>query len=376
MNALAEHTIDRIETHTLERRYPREIGYNAKLGPHGKNSQVQACVIFTDQGASGWGFCGGPEDELQRFIGRPLSALFRPETGTAPEALRIDRALHDLAGQIMGQPVWKMLGAREGPSIPVYSGAIYFDDLDPDGDAPGVGALLDACRQDALAGHAHFKLKIGRGFRYMDREAGDARDVEVTRLVREHFPDAHILVDGNDGYTPEGACRYLERVADCNLYWTEEMFEETRSGLRKLRTAVETFSPDTLIADGESRHGRLQDPFGPFGKWQAPHLDELYALCADGLLDVLLMDVGAMGFTAWRQVMPRLQRLGVQGSPHAWGEPFKTYYAAQIGCGLGGVPIVEGVPGHVEGVDDSGYVLEDGVLTLPDSPGFGMKLCV
>lgn len=74
--------------------------------------------------------------------------------------------------------------------------------------------------------------------------------------------------------------------------------------------------------------------------------------------------------------MPRLHALGVGGSPHAWGEPFKTYYAAQIGCGLGGVPIVEGVPGHVEGVDDSGYVLEDGILSLPHSPGFGMDLCL
>jgi L-alanine-DL-glutamate epimerase-like enolase superfamily enzyme len=376
MTALAEHVIDRVEVHALERRYPRPIGCNARWGPHGKNSPVYACVLFTDQGASGWGFGGPSKEDLERFIGRSLSSLYDPKKGAAADARMIDRALHDLAGQITGQPVWKMLGARGGRSIPVYSGAIYFDDLDPDGEAPGAGAVLDACRQDADAGHAHFKLKIGRGFRYMDREAGDARDVEVTQLVREHYPDAHLLVDGNDGYTPEGACRYLERVADCDLYWIEEAFQETRPGLRMLRAAIEKHSPRTMIADGESRNGRLQDPPGPFGKWQAEHLEELYALCADGLLDVLLMDVGAMGFTAWRHVMPRLQALGAQGSPHAWGEPFKTYYAAQIACGLGGVPIVEGVPGHVDGVDDSAYLLEDGLLTLPDSPGFGLNLCL
>ena len=39
------------------------------------------------------------------------------------------------------------------------------------------------------------------------------------------------------------------------------------------------------------------------------------------------------------------------------------------------MPIVEGVPGRVEGVDDSGYVLADGILTLPDTPGFGLDLC-
>ncbi|HEV8245596.1 MAG TPA: enolase C-terminal domain-like protein, partial [Polyangiaceae bacterium] len=137
---------------------------------------------------------------------------------------------------------------------------------------------------------------------------------------------------------------------------------------------IDRLSPATLIADGESRNGRLQDPLGPYGKWQADHLEELLAICGKGLIDVLLMDIGAMGFTAWRELLPRIQAAGGKGSPHAWSEPFKTLYAAQIGCGLGGVPIVEGVPGHVDGVDDSAYVLKDGILTLPDTPGFGLRL--
>lgn len=376
MTPLSEHTIDRIEAHVVERHYPRPIGYNSQRGPHGQHAKLDARVITTSQGASGWGLCGGPEEAIQRFVGRSLSELFDLETGVVPEAQVLDRALHDLAGKILGQPVWRMLGAAAGRSVPIYSGAIYFDDLNPSGEAPGVEAILDACRQDASAGHKHFKLKIGRGFRMMERAKGDARDIEVTRLVREHFPDARILVDGNDGYSAEGFRRYLEQVADCDLYWVEEPFRETKSDLRTLRAAVEKHSPNTLIADGESRNGRHQDPPGPFGRWRADHLEELYGLCEDGLLDVLLMDVGSMGFSAWRRVMPRLVDVGAQGSPHAWGEPLKTCYAAQIACGLGNVPIVEGVPGHVDGVDDSGYLLEDGVLTLPDSPGFGLDLCL
>ena len=35
---------------------------------------------------------------------------------------------------------------------------------------------------------------------------------------------------------------------------------------------------------------------------------------------------------------------------------------------------LEGILRFVEGVDDSGYLLEAGVLALPDSPGFGMEL--
>ena len=376
VTSFSEHTIDRIETHVLERHYPRPIGFNARRGPHGQHARLTARVVLTDQGASGWGICEGPEEAAQRFVGCALSELFDPETGVVPEVQILDRALHDLAGKILGQPVWRMLGAVARPSVPIYSGAIYFDDLDCSGQARGMEGILDACRQDALSGYRHFKLKIGRGFRMMEQADGDKRDIEVTRLVREHFPDARILVDANDGYTAEGACHYLEQVADCHLYWVEELFPETKPGLQMLRSAVEKHSPDTLIADGEARNGRDQDPPGPFGRWQAEHLEELYSWCEDGLLDVLLMDVGSMGFSAWRRVMPRLLDIGAQGSPHAWGEPLKTYYAAQIACGLGNVPVVEGVPGNVDGVDDSGYVLEGGVLTLPDSPGFGLDLCL
>ncbi|MBT4139580.1 MAG: hypothetical protein HOE48_16785, partial [Candidatus Latescibacteria bacterium] len=137
---------------------------------------------------------------------------------------------------------------------------------------------------------------------------------------------------------------------------------------------LQAVSPTTLIADGEDRNGRLEDPLGFFGKWQADHIDELYDLCERKLLDVILPDVGAMGFTPWRHVMRKLISIGAQGSPHAWSEPFKSWYAAQIGCAYGNVPIVEGVPGYVDGVDDSAYVVENGMLTLPDKPGFGMDL--
>jgi D-galactarolactone cycloisomerase len=372
--ALADHHIATITHHPLLRRYPRPIGWNAQGGPHGETQKVIACRITTDQGASGFGF-GVPQDGgAQMFVGRRLDELFAPNSGTVPEARMIDVPLHDLAGNILGLPVWRMLGGVGGAQIPVYSGAIYFDDLHPGGEDPGLDAIIASCRQDAAAGHAHFKLKIGRGHKYMSRAEGDARDIEVTRLVREHFPQAKILVDGNDGYDPDGICRYLEAVADCGLYWIEEPFLETEAGLRQLRDAVDRLSPATLIAEGESRNGRLQDPLGPLGKWQPSHVDELIALVGKGLIDVLLMDVGAMGFSAWRDVFPTILAHGGQGSPHAWSEPFKTLYAAQIGAGLGGVPIVEGVPGYVEGVDASAYSLVDGMLTLPETPGFGLTL--
>ncbi len=373
MSELSDHTIEHVSFRMTERHYPRPIGWNAKVGPHGQSRKINTCTLTTDHGASGWGYCGPDEDIVRAFVGRRITDLFSLESGTTLEARILDIALHDLAGNILGLPVWKMLGGTKR-SIPIYTGAIYFDDLNPKSDDPGIDALLASCAQDAAAGYTNFKLKIGRGFKWMEMSAGDERDIRVTRLIREHYPEAKILVDANDGYDPDGICLYLESVSDCGLYWVEEPFTETVAGLEQLRAKLQELSPNTLIADGEDRNGRLQDPPGPFGKWQADHIDELFDLCARKLLDVILPDVGAMGFTAWRNVMPGLIAIGAQGSPHAWSEPFKSWYAAQIGCAYGNVPIVEGVPGHVDGVDDSAYVLKNGTLTVPDLPGFGMDL--
>ena len=68
-------------------------------------------------------------------------------------------------------------------------------------------------------------------------------------------------------------------------------------------------------------------------------------------LDVLLMDVMSFGVTRWRQTMPAVREAGVVASPHAWGRPVKTLYAAQLAAGLGSVEVVEGVPGMTAGVD-------------------------
>ena len=132
---LAKHHIAEITFHPLIV-YPRPIGFNSQGGPHGKDQQVTACRLTTDQGVSGWGFCGASEDSVRPFIGQCVGNLFAPETGTVPAARTIDIALTIRRETFWGLPVWRMLGAKGGSFIPVYSGAIYFDDLIPKARTP------------------------------------------------------------------------------------------------------------------------------------------------------------------------------------------------------------------------------------------------
>jgi len=348
-----------VRTARLRTRYPRHVGRNARIGHHGDGGETSIAIIEATDGSIGWGVYEGEPGDPAAVVGREVGALIDPAVGiTDPSLHWLDIALHDLAGVLLDLPVHRMIGGAGDTTVEVYDGAIYFDDLDPEEAPRGIEAALRNCAADAALGHRSFKLKIGRGNRWMSRAEGDQRDREITRAVREAYPDAKILVDANDGYDLDGFVRYVEAVADCDLYWVEEPFADDADDLAGLRKALDEISPNTLIADGEFH----------------PDLEQLLPIAAAGNIDVLLMDVISFGLTRWRAIMPELVRTGVAASPHAWGRPLKTLYAAQFAAGLGNIAVVEGVPGTTDGVDPSGYAFADGRITVPDRPGFGLPL--
>ncbi len=348
---LSRHVISSVTTAEIGYRYLRPVGRNSFRGDHGSGGTATAYVVETDRGAGGWGlplYDGDPG----RLVGRNLAELIDPERGVIePAAEFLDYPLHDLAARILEVPVYAMLGSAGTPRVRCYSGGIYFDDLDS---PTGIEVIRANLQQDHEFGFRDFKLKLGRGYRWMDPRAGLERDIEVTRLARELYPDADILVDPNDGYTANTLTTYLGAVGDCRLYWIEEPFAERWEDFRFLRELLGTSGPK--IADGEFD----------------PDEEHILKLAQEGLLDVALMDVVGHGLTAWRRTMPRLVEASTEASPHAWGDPLKTLYAAHLAAGLGNIPIVEGVPGYTEGTDS--YTLDDGHLILSDRPGFGIDL--
>ena len=357
----ADPAITAIDLVELPTRYPRTVGRNARLGSHGAGGTSTVAILRTDSVHVGWGLVERvvAGEWTETVIGRPLSELIDPDSGVRDDAYGfLDVPLHDLLGQVLDLPVNAILGGRGETTVEVYDGAIYFDDLDPASDPRGIEVLLGECRADEALGYRGFKLKIGRGHRWLGRAEGDRRDIEVTRAVRAAFPTATILVDANDGYDVEGICGYLDAVADVGLYWLEEPFLDDADDLAALRGHLDQVSPATKIADGESD----------------PDLEMLLPIAGRHHLDVLLMDVMSFGLTPWRRIMPTLVELGVAASPHAWGRPLKTIYAAHLAAGLGNVEIVEGVPGSTDGVDTSAHVFADGRLTLADRPGFGLSV--
>ncbi|WP_405059033.1 mandelate racemase [Kribbella sp. NBC_01505] len=347
---LSQHVISAISLVQVGARFLRNVGRNSLRDHKGSGALETAYLVETSRGARGWGLPLGPGDP-GALIGRSVAELIDPAAGViAPDALFLDYALHDLAARILDVPVYVMLGAAGSPQVRCYSGGIYFDDLDS-----GFDVIARNLKQDEAFGFRDFKLKVGRGYRWMPAAEGLDRDIAVTRLTRELYPDAAIMVDANDGYSVNTLIDFLAAVGDCDLYWLEEMFAERPEDLAFLREHLAGLPTRPLVADGE----------------YSPNVDHILGLARNGLIDVALMDVVSHGFTAWRHTMPNL---AVKASPHAWGLPLKTLYAAHLAAGLGNVDIIEGVPANTLGTTDNGYTLADGLLTLADRPGFGIDL--
>lgn len=360
---LARHRLADVETHSVQMQWPRLVGKNSRLDVHGRGPRTNVCVVKTDRDASGWGtFRGNPNTArtlLEKVKGKAITELFDPAVGvTSDDVLPLDFALHDLAGIILGVPVYRMLGGEGTKATPCYSGMIYFDDLEPPDKPAGIDRVIENCHADYKLGYRQLKVKIGRGNRWMEMGAGLRRDIEVTRAIAKALPMIEILVDGNDGFTPDSMLAYLKGIGDIELFWIEEPFRESVEGYAKLRKWLDANRRKTYLADGEAN----------------PDWKVLNELGERRLLDVQLVDIVGYGFTPWRKLMPELKRQKILASPHAWGTQLKTYYTAHLAAGLGNVVTVEGVTCTSPDVDFGTYHLKDGKLVVSEAPGFGMKL--
>lgn len=362
-NELAYHTIQSVDFRTVRMQYPRFVGKNARLDVHGFGPRLDVCVLTTNKGATGWASLRGGRNDAQRIVtelvGKKLSDVFNLAVGISDERyLPFDMALHDLAGVVLNKPVYALLGRDTPFTTKYYSGMIYFDDLEPAHAPGGIDKVLEECRYDYEYGYRQFKLKIGRGNRWMSQKDGLARDIEVTKAVAAAFPDCDILVDGNNGFTVDEFIAYLKGIGDTPLFWIEEPFHETVEDYRKLRDWMSAANVSSLLAEGEA------DP--------DPALLDI--LMQQKLMDVHITDIEGLGFTNWRKLMPTLTQYGVQASPHAWGSLLKSFYTAHLAGGLGNTVTIEGVTSTSDDVDLSAYQIKEGKLIPPNTPGFGLKL--
>ncbi|MCB0664978.1 MAG: hypothetical protein KDC80_04110 [Saprospiraceae bacterium] len=361
-NELKNHKIDHWEIKELNYHWPRPVGKNGRRDVHGQFHKFTAIQLFTDQGASGWGLTSaGASSSAEQLKGKLVSEVFSETTGILDRSLRdFDFALHDLAGKILDKPVYEMLGSQGAEWTPIYSGMIYLDELEPPENPAGVDGILENCLWDYEYGFRQLKVKIGRSGKWYPHDQGLAKDIEVVRTIFNAMGDSiEILVDANDVYSLSDTIAFMEGIGDIPIFWIEEPFHENREESVKLKKwLLQNNRSTTLYVDGEAN----------------PDHELCMELGKEKILDAYLADIHSFGFTAWRKLMPKLIKDGIQASPHAWGNLLKTYYIAHLARGLGNIVTIEGVVCYSDEVNFGNYQISDGKITPSFAPGFGMEI--
>jgi D-galactarolactone cycloisomerase len=247
----------------------------------------------------------------------------------------IDQALWDMSARRAGQPLWKHLGGANGKV------RVYASGLGPD--AVGKTALAKQAQ-----GFRAFKLKVG-----FSRERDRANVAELREALG---PNATLMVDANQAWTPEQAAAEIESLAPFRLHWIEEPLAADESAQSWQQLAERT---GAALAAGENLRG-------------LPAFDE--AIDA-GYLRFVQPDVGKWGgISGCRDVGRRAAAKGIALCPHWLAGGVGLAASMHLLAALGGEGYAE-VDANPNPLREEVFPLrvDEGAVTLSDAPGIGFE---
>ena len=179
---------------------------NAALAPRLTKQTIDLYLAPLLVGANPWDV-----EFLWQHMYRRTIAFGRKGIGmTAISA--VDIALWDILGKAAGQPVFRLLGGRTKPEIPVYASRLYSQPLD---------ALAAEAATYKSMGYQAMKLRFGWG--PADGAAGMQRNVDLVRTVRETVGDGiDVMADAYMGWNLDYARRMIPLLEPFRLRWLEE----------------------------------------------------------------------------------------------------------------------------------------------------------
>ena len=349
--------IIKIEKTILRGIRPRSIGYNARKGTHGPNITDAVVRLTTENGAWGIGPANLSVDNAKDILGSKIEKLFLLPDGAIDDGVSIDLPLWDLIARMLNLPLYRLLGARGKRQVELYDASIYIDDLDLN-DEQAQNLFKEEIDSGLEHGYQNFKIKVGRGGRWMEPTAGLLRDALVVRTVREASPkDSKIMIDANMGGTLNSTLELIKLCADYDVYWLEEPFAEDKLLNHALKSHIIETNSKILIADGE---------FHP------PNY--FFKLVEEGLIDVVQHDFCDYGLTWWRSTAAKLETWDALCAPHTWGSYIERYHHAHFAASIPNYALLEASPGKMPGIIEDGWSMHNGKLHVPDTPGAGIAI--
>jgi D-galactarolactone cycloisomerase len=345
-----------------------EGGWSNELKP---DDCVHTLVaVRTDEGLSGIGSVF-TSDHLVRGALKLLEPLVLGENALEPERVTeklhqhtfwqgrggsvthaisgIDIALWDILGQATSQPVGRLLGGRYRERVRPYASVLM--------EKPKV--LAERLTAIKTSGFRAFKI----GWGPFGRES-NSLDEAIVRAAREAIgPDSMLMVDagGSDAFWAQGykwALRTAEMLADYDVTWFEEaLHPDALNDYVRLREHSKV-----PIAGGEVLTRRQS-----FQPWLEA-----------GAFDIVQPDVTKVGgISEERRIAWMAREHGVKFIPHGWNTAVGLAADLQLASAFPETDFVEylnGSPFIDEIVEEPWRLDSDGMLTIPNAPGLGLRL--
>ena len=267
----------------------------------------------------------------------------------------VETAVWDLLGKMQGKPVCELLGGHVKP-LRAYASSMKRD-ITPKDEARRMQEL------QARDGFTAFKFRVGAECG-RDQDEWVGRTEEIVPTMRKALGDrAELMVDANSCYSPARAIQ-VGRILEANgvahfeepcPYWELDQTREVREAL-------------TLDVTGGE-----QDCYMPMWK----HMID------SKVVDIVQPDVCYMGgMLRSMQVAQMAHAAGLPCTPHSANWSLVTLFTMHLLCAIPN-------PGKylefsIEGADyypwqeglyvQSPYNIKDGMIALPEGPGWGVEI--
>jgi len=276
-----------------------------------------------------------------RQLTRHCRELEKIMPSTPAARMAVDIALHDVLAKYLNIPLVDMLGR-------VHSAILTSKTI---GIKPTVEEILAEADEHLNTGFKSIKLKIGKEVE---------RDIEYTHRLRERVgKHIGIRVDANQGYSPENLQRYVRETQKLNLELIEQPFH--KSNLNKMFGLPEDIR--NLCAADENLHS----PSDALNLAGSPH--------PFGIYNIKLMKCGG--------IFPASRIAGIAelaGIDLMWGCMDESIISITAGLHIAfASPAtryldLDGSFDLAKDVVSGGFILRDGLMTINNEPGLGVKL--
>lgn len=264
----------------------------------------------------------------------------------------IEQACWDILGKRLGIPVWQLWGGKHRDTLRVYANGWYQGPRDPI-------FFADKAAEMVEKGYTAIKFDpFGGAYQQITRES-ERLAVEIVRAVREAVgPDVDLLIEAHDRFTVGTAIRLGRQLEAFEPMWLETPVR-TYDLAGHLEVARSIKIP-VVLGEGFTELRQFAD------------------LLSARVIDIVQPEPQRLGPSAARKACGIAQAYTALVACHQAQSPFCTSMCAHLHASIPNFLIQENFDDSLEpwtwDVLSGVPRVENGYLTVPDTPGWGVEL--